>query len=268
MNVAPPLISPSAPCRGTRPYRLNVGSVTVGGGAPVVVQSMTNTGHGGRGTTPAGCRMWPGRVEMVRITVDRERRPPAVPQVKDASCGWALTAPIVGDFHYIGNKLRPIIRLRGSARQVPHQSRQCGLQGKRDVSSAPSSTWRSNTAAGAHRRQLGVLDQALLTRLMTRTPSCPTAADMRASPARRWCSRADVGCRAEEMGMPRSRIIRSAKVSAVPGPHCRLHPLGARSDTPSISAHGGPAWARRASWLSAAMGILLQQGIRDTCGSR
>src|SRR5580700_10110970 len=85
---------------------VKVGNVTVGGGAPVVVQSMTNTDTADiEGTTRQVAALARAGSEMVRITVDRNEAAAAVPHIKERLLKMGVTAPIVGDFHYIGHKL-------------------------------------------------------------------------------------------------------------------------------------------------------------------
>src|SRR6195256_3914426 len=98
-DIAAPL-----PRHKTVPVR--VGDVTVGGGAPVVVQSMTNTDTADvAGTTAQVAALARAGSELVRITVDRDEAAAAVPHIKERLLKQGVTAPIVGDFHYIGHKL-------------------------------------------------------------------------------------------------------------------------------------------------------------------
>src|SRR6202000_2123161 len=83
-----------------------VGNVAVGGGAPIVVQSMTNTETGDvAGTVEQVAALARAGSEMVRITVDREEAAAAVPHIRDALRKRGITTPLIGDFHYIGHKL-------------------------------------------------------------------------------------------------------------------------------------------------------------------
>src|SRR3954453_12742307 len=85
---------------------VKVGSVTVGGGAPVVVQSMTNTDTADiAGTTAQVAALARAGSEIVRITVDRDEAAAAVPHIKEKLLKQGCEVPIVGDFHYIGHKL-------------------------------------------------------------------------------------------------------------------------------------------------------------------
>src|SRR5271154_1600058 len=83
-----------------------VGNVAVGGGAPIVVQSMTNTDTADvEGTVAQVAALARAGSELVRITVDREEAAAAVPHIRDALRKRGITTPLIGDFHYIGHKL-------------------------------------------------------------------------------------------------------------------------------------------------------------------
>src|SRR3982751_1205882 len=83
-----------------------VGNVAVGGGAPIVVQSMTNTDTADvEGTIAQVAALARAGSEMVRITVDREEAAAAVPHIRDGLRKRGISTPLIGDFHYIGHKL-------------------------------------------------------------------------------------------------------------------------------------------------------------------
>src|SRR5438477_7862832 len=85
---------------------VDVGGVIVGGGAPVVVQSMTNTDTADAAATAAQvAALARAGSEIVRVTVDRNEAAAAVPHIKERLLKQGITAPLVGDFHYIGHKL-------------------------------------------------------------------------------------------------------------------------------------------------------------------
>src|SRR6059058_4316547 len=86
--------------------QVKVGDVAVGGGAPIVVQSMTNTDTADiDGTISQVAALARAGSEMVRITVDREEAAAAVPHIRDGLLKRGITTPLIGDFHYIGHKL-------------------------------------------------------------------------------------------------------------------------------------------------------------------
>jgi (E)-4-hydroxy-3-methylbut-2-enyl-diphosphate synthase len=248
---------------------VKVGNVTVGGGAPIVVQSMTNTDTADvEGTTRQVAALARAGSEMVRITVDRNEAAAAVPHIKERLIKMGVTAPIVGDFHYIGHKLlaeypacaEALDKYRinpGNVGFKEKKDRQFGaiidMALKHDKPVRIGANW-------------GSLDQELLTVLMDENAKLPEPADMRAVTREAMVRSALMSAeRAEEMGMPRSRIILSAKVSAVQDLIAVYIDLAKRSD---YAIHLGLTEAGMGSKgivaSSAAMGILLQQGIGDT----
>jgi len=97
-----------APRRVTVPVRIGrgAGAVTVGGGAPIVVQSMTNTDTADvEATARQVAALARAGSELARITVDRDEAAAAVPRIRDRLLAMGVEVPLVGDFHYIGHKL-------------------------------------------------------------------------------------------------------------------------------------------------------------------
>ncbi|MGC1574227.1 MAG: flavodoxin-dependent (E)-4-hydroxy-3-methylbut-2-enyl-diphosphate synthase, partial [Pseudolabrys sp.] len=89
-----------------RSVAVDVGGVMVGGGAPIVVQSMTNTDTADvDGTTRQVAALAAAGSELVRITVDRDEAAAAVPHIKERLLKLGVPVPLIGDFHYIGHKL-------------------------------------------------------------------------------------------------------------------------------------------------------------------
>ena len=85
---------------------VKVGDVEIGGDAPIVVQSMTNTDTADiEGTVAQAAALARAGSEIVRLTVDRSEAAKAVPHIRDGLDKLGVTAPLVGDFHYIGHKL-------------------------------------------------------------------------------------------------------------------------------------------------------------------
>ncbi len=96
----------SGPAERHRTVAVKVGKVTVGGGAPVVVQSMTNTDTAdAEATAKQVAALARAGSELVRVTVDRDEAAAAVPHIRDKLAQMGVTVPLVGDFHYIGHKL-------------------------------------------------------------------------------------------------------------------------------------------------------------------
>src|SRR5467141_4919375 len=104
--VTPPQNDVAGPQARHKTTQVMVGNVAVGGGAPIVVQSMTNTDTADiAGTVAQVAALARAGSELVRITVDRDEAAAAVPHIKERLLKQGVTAPIVGDFHYIGHKL-------------------------------------------------------------------------------------------------------------------------------------------------------------------
>jgi (E)-4-hydroxy-3-methylbut-2-enyl-diphosphate synthase len=268
MNVAIPA-DIATPLARHKTVQVRVGAVTVGGGAPIVVQSMTNTDTADvESTAGQVAALAQAGSEIVRITVDRDEAAAAVPRIKERLLRMGVTAPIVGDFHYIGHKLladhpacaEALDKYRinpGNVGFKEKKDRQFGaiidMALKHGKPVRIGANW-------------GSLDQALLTHLMDENAKLPQPAGMRAVTREAMVQSALMSAaRAEEMGMPRSRIILSAKVSAVQDLIAVYIDLARRSD---YAIHLGLTEAGMGSKgivaSSAAMGILLQQGIGDT----
>ena len=259
----------AAPLARHKTTPVKVGDVTVGGGAPVVVQSMTNTDTADvEGTVRQVAALARAGSELVRITVDRDEAAAAVPHIKERLLKMGVTVPIVGDFHYIGHKL---LAEHPACAEALDKYRinpgNVGFKEKKDRQFGAiiemALKHGKPVRIGAN---WGSLDQELLTHLMDENAKLPEPADVRAVTREAMVQSALLSAeRAEEMGMPRSRIILSAKVSAVQDLIAVYIDLARRSD---YAIHLGLTEAGMGSKgivaSSAAMGILLQQGIGDT----
>ena len=252
-----------------RTTQVMVGHVAVGGDAPIVVQSMTNTDTADvASTVEQVAALTRAGSEMVRITVDRDEAAAAVPHIRDALRKRGITTPLVGDFHYIGHKLladhpacaEALDKYRINPGNV-------GFKNKRDTQFADivEIAIKNNKAVriGAN---WGSLDQELLTRLMEDNAKSPEPLDARAVTREAMVQSALLSAaRAEEIGLPKNRMILSAKVSAVQDLIAVYKELAARSD---YAIHLGLTEAGMGSKgivaSSAALGILLQDGIGDT----
>ena len=129
---------------------VRVGAVQVGGGAPIVVQSMTMTDTADAAATAQQCiELAEAGSEMVRVTVNVPEAAAAVPEIKQRMLDAGVTAPLIGDFHYNGHLLLTRYPgLRAGARQVPHQSRQRRHRHAGATSSSRrSAAWRATTAS-------------------------------------------------------------------------------------------------------------------------
>jgi (E)-4-hydroxy-3-methylbut-2-enyl-diphosphate synthase len=246
-----------------------VGDIAVGGGAPIVVQSMTNTDTADiEGTIKQVAALARAGSEMVRITVDREEAAAAVPHIRDGLRKLGLTTPLIGDFHYIGHKLLAEYPACAEALDKYRiNPGNVGFKAKRDTQFADivEIAIKNNKAVriGAN---WGSLDQELLTRLMDENAASANPRDVRAVTREAMVQSALLSAaRAEEIGLPKNKMILSAKVSAVQDLIAVYQDLAARSD---YAIHLGLTEAGMGSKgivaSSAALGILLQQGIGDT----
>jgi (E)-4-hydroxy-3-methylbut-2-enyl-diphosphate synthase len=248
---------------------VDVGGVTVGGGAPIVVQSMTNTDTADvEGTARQVAALARAGSELVRITVDRDEAAAAVPKIKERLAQVGVDVPIIGDFHYIGHKLltdhpacaEALDKYRINPGNV-------GFKDKKDrqFSAIIEFAIKHNKPVriGAN---WGSLDQELLTRLMDENARSASPRDAREVTHEAMVQSALLSAaRAEQIGLPRHRIIISAKVSSVQDLIAVYSELARRSD---YALHLGLTEAGMGSKgivaSSAAMGVLLQQGIGDT----
>jgi (E)-4-hydroxy-3-methylbut-2-enyl-diphosphate synthase len=257
------------PAARHRTIAVTVGKVTVGGGAPVVVQSMTNTDTAdAEATAKQVADLARAGSEIVRITVDRDEAAAAVPHIKDRLTKMNVDVPIVGDFHYIGHKLladhpacaEALDKYRINPGNV-------GFKEKKDrqFGAIVETAIRHNKPVriGAN---WGSLDQELLTHLMDRNARSNRPVEAGGGTREGTVQSALLSAaRAEEIGLPRSKIILSTKVSAVQDLIAVYGELARRCD---YALHLGLTEAGMGSKgivaSSAAMGVLLQQGIGDT----
>ena len=259
----------SGPSPRHQTVAVKVGNVTVGGGAPVVVQSMTNTDTADADATAKQvAALARAGSELVRITVDRDEAAAAVPHIKEKLLRMNVDVPIVGDFHYIGHKLladhpacaEALDKYRinpGNVGFKEKKDRQFGAivetAIKHDKPVRIGANW-------------GSLDQELLTHLMDENSRSNNPVDARDVTREAMVQSALLSAaRAEEIGLPRSKIIISGKVSAVQDLVAVYGELARRSN---YALHLGLTEAGMGSKgivaSSAAMGVLLQQGIGDT----
>ena len=252
-----------------RTVQVTVGNVKVGGGAPIVVQSMTNTDTADvESTVTQVAALARAGSEMVRITVDREEAAAAVPHIREKLDKLGVDVPLIGDFHYIGHKLlaeypdcaAALAKYRINPGNV-------GFKNKRDsqFTDIVEIAIKNNKAIriGAN---WGSLDQELLTKLMEENAKSPNPIDARAVTREAMVQSALLSAaRAEEIGLPKDKMILSAKVSNVQDLIAVYRELAARSD---YAIHLGLTEAGMGSKgivaSSAALGILLQDGIGDT----
>ena len=259
----------AAPAKRHQTIAVSVGGVVVGGGAPIVVQSMTNTDTADiDGTVQQVAALVRAGSELVRITVDRVEAAAAVPHIRDKLMKRGITVPLVGDFHYIGHTLladhpacaEALAKYRINPGNV-------GFKDKRDrqFSAIVEMAIRHNKTVriGAN---WGSLDQELLTHLMDINAAAAAPLDARSVTREALVRSALLSAdRAVEIGLPKDKIILSAKVSGVQDLISVYRMLAARSD---YALHLGLTEAGMGSKgivaSSAGMAVLLQEGIGDT----
>jgi (E)-4-hydroxy-3-methylbut-2-enyl-diphosphate synthase len=257
----------AAPRRATG--QVGVGGVRIGGGAPIVVQSMTNTDTADvAATTKQVADLWRAGSELVRITVNNPESAAAVPRIRERLDMMSVPVPLVGDFHYNGDRLlaaepacaEALAKYRINPGNV-------GFGKKRDTQFAAivekAIEYRKPVRIGVN---WGSLDQALAARLM----------DENAARAQPWdaarvlrealvVSAIESAERAVELGLGRDRIVLSAKVSGVQELIAVYRDLAARTAFPlhlGLTEAGMGSKGIVAS--SAALAVLLQEGIGDT----
>jgi (E)-4-hydroxy-3-methylbut-2-enyl-diphosphate synthase len=248
---------------------VRVANMKVGGGAPVAVQSMTNTDTADIvGTVKQVAELAAAGSELVRVTVDKEEAAAAIPAIKEKLLAMNVTAPLVGDFHYNGHVL--LEQYPDCAKALDKYRINPGNVGfgqKQDRNFA-----QMIEIANTHGKPVrigvnwGSLDQAMLTRLMDENSKSskplPSRAIMHETIVQ---SALESAARAEELGMGRNKIILSAKCSEVQDLIAVYRMLAARSD---YALHLGLTEAGMGSKgivaSTAALAVLLQEGIGDT----
>ncbi len=263
---AAPLFGPASR-RSTR--QVHVGGIAVGGDAPVVVQSMTNTDTADvAATTKQVAELWRAGSELVRVTVNNAESAAAVPRIVEKLAMMGIEVPIIGDFHYNGHQLlaaepacaEALAKYRINPGNV-------GFGRKRDTQFAQliefAIRYDKPVRIGAN---WGSLDQSLAAQLMDE--NAQRAAPWDAGRVLREAlirSALDSAERAVEIGLARERIILSAKVSGVQELIAVYRDLALRSD---FALHLGLTEAGIGSKgivaSAAALAVLMQEGIGDT----
>jgi (E)-4-hydroxy-3-methylbut-2-enyl-diphosphate synthase len=250
-------------------HAVMVGQVQVGGGAPIVVQSMTNTDTADiEGTARQTADLAKAGSELVRITVDRDDAARAVPHIRDRLDQMGVSVPLVGDFHYNGHTLlndhpacaEALAKYRINPGNVGFKEKK-----DRNFSSMIETAlkFRRPVRIGVN---WGSLDQALLTRLMDENHLSANPIDARAVMHEAVVQSGILSAaRAEELGMPANQIVISAKCSEVQDLIAVYRLLATRSEH---ALHLGLTEAGMGSKgivaSTAALGVLLQEGIGDT----
>ncbi len=248
---------------------VRIGTVTVGGTAPIVVQSMTNTDTADIEATVAQVKaLARAGSELVRITVNSDEAAAAVPHIYERLLQLNVRVPLVGDFHFNGHKL---LKAHPGCAQALAKYRinpgNVGRGSKRDPQFAEMIEVACRQGKPV---RIGVnwgsLDQDLLTRMMDENSK--SAQPLDANDVMREAlvvSALESAKRAEELGLPHDRIVISCKVSGVQDLIAVYRNLGGRCDYPlhlGLTEAGMGSKGIVAS--TAGMAVLLQEGIGDT----
>ena len=249
--------------------RVQVGSVAIGGGAPVVVQSMTNTDTADVVATAVQvAALARAGSELVRITVNSADAARAVPEVRERLEKMGVSVPLVGDFHFNGHKLltqfpdcaAALAKYRINPGNVGHGE-------KRDTQFATlieiACKYKKPVRIGVN---WGSLDQELLARFMDDNAKLPNPLDAKTVMFEALITSAlESARRAEELGLPHDAMVLSCKMSGVQDLIAVYRTLAARCD---YALHLGLTEAGMGSKgivaSSAALAVLLQEGIGDT----
>lgn len=262
-----PYLSDLMPRKKT--FAVRVGGCVIGGGAPILVQSMTNTDTADvAATVEQITALARAGSELVRITVDREEAAIAVPYIKEQLVKKGIEVPLAGDFHYIGHKLLEkypaCAQLLDKYRVNPGN---VGFGEKKDKQFAQiieiALRFNKPVRIGGN---WGSLDQVLLTRLMNENAQLAQPLTAREvihqALVQSVLFSADF---AEKIGLPKDKIILSAKVSRLQD-LLKVYTLLAQQS--SYALHLGLTEAGMGSKgivaSCAALALLLQQGIGDT----
>jgi (E)-4-hydroxy-3-methylbut-2-enyl-diphosphate synthase len=248
---------------------VQIGGVTVGGGAPIVVQSMTNTDTADVEATALQVHALANAgSELVRITVNTDEAAAAVPRIVARLGQLGCAVPLVGDFHFNGHKL---LREHPGCAEALAKYRinpgNVGRGSKRDPQFAEmietACRYRKPVRIGVN---WGSLDQDLLTRLMDENSRRPEPIDANEVVREALVVSALASAeRAEQLGLPHDRIVISCKVSGVQDLIAVYRNLAARCDYPlhlGLTEAGMGSKGIVAS--TAAMAVLLQEGMGDT----
>ena len=248
---------------------VHVGHVTVGGGAPIAVQSMTNTDTAdAEGTAKQTADLARAGSELVRVTVDRDEAAKAVPKIRELLDKWNVNVPLVGDFHYNGHTL--LNDHPACAEALAKYRINPGNVGFREKKDRNFSMMIETALKFDRPVRIGVnwgsLDQALLTELMDLNHKQAEPMDVREVMHEAVVQSGILSAeRAFELGLPRDKIIISAKCSEVQDLIAVYRLLASRCE---YALHLGLTEAGMGSKgivaSTAALGVLLQEGIGDT----
>ena len=259
----------ASPISRHKTVAVRIGGVTVGGGAPVVVQSMTNTDTADvAGTIEQVAALARAGSELVRVTVNSEEAARAVPAIREGLDARGVAVPLVGDFHFNGHRL--LAENPACARALAKYRINPGNVGSGEKRDAQFATMIETAIANDKAVRIGVnwgsLDKGLVAEMMDR--NARSAEPLDADQMMREimvASALQSAARAEEIGLGRDRIILSCKMSGVQDLIGVYRTLASRCD---YALHLGLTEAGMGSKgivaSTAALAVLLQEGIGDT----
>jgi (E)-4-hydroxy-3-methylbut-2-enyl-diphosphate synthase len=258
-----------SPVRRRRSRQVRVGDVLVGGDAPIMVQSMTNTDTAdAAGTTAQVYALARAGSEVVRITVNTAEAAAAVPEIRRRLDDMGCSVPLVGDFHFNGHKL--LTEHPGCAEALAKYRINPGNVGKGAKRDEQFATMIELAIRHGKPVRIGVnwgsLDQDLLARMMDENGRASAPLDAEEVMRQALIASAlESAQKAEELGLPGDRIVLSCKVSGVQDLIAVYRELARRCDYPlhlGLTEAGMGSKGIVAS--TAAMAVLLQEGIGDT----
>ena len=259
----------AAPLARHQTVAVRVGHVTMGGGAPVVVQSMTNTDTSDvTATARQVADLARAGSELVRITVNDDAAAAAVPRIREQLDAWGVAVPLVGDFHFNGHRL--LADHPACAEALAKYRINPGNVGSGEKRDQQFAAMVETAARLGKAVRIGVnwgsLDKNLVARMMDENARAPEPKDADAMTREIMVASAlESAARAEELGLGRDHIVISCKMSGVQDLIAVYRLLAARSN---YALHLGLTEAGIGSKgivaSTAALAVLLQEGIGDT----
>ena len=249
--------------------RAMVGNIAIGGGAPIVVQSMTNTDTAdATGTAQQVFELAQAGSELVRITVNTSEAAAQVPRIRELLDGMGCAVPLVGDFHYNGHRL--LTEYPECAQALAKYRINPGNVGRNRKGEDQFAMMIDAACRYDKPVRIGVnwgsLDQDLVVRMMDENAKLAQPKDVAAVTREALIvSALDSARRAEELGLGHDRIVLSCKVSGVQDLIAVYRELARRCDYPlhlGLTEAGMGSKGIVAS--TAALSVLLQEGIGDT----
>jgi len=248
---------------------VRIGKVTVGGGAPIAVQSMTNTDTAdAEATARQVAALARAGSELVRITVNSEAAAAAVPRIRELLDAEGVEVPLIGDFHFNGHRL--LEKYPECAQALDKYRINPGNVGRGSRKDAQFAAIVEQAIAHGKPVRIGVnwgsLDQSVLARLMDENARAPEPLSSQALMHEALITSAlESAARAESLGLAHDRIVLSVKMSGVQDLIAVYRKLAARCDYPlHLGLTEAGMGVRGIVATTSALAVLLQEGIGDT----